>query len=202
MPKIAIITDSDASLPHDLAEKHNIRQVPITVHFGDQVFETGVDIDEAQMFARIDKEGVLPTTAAPGPGKFAEAYKAAFDTGADQVICFTVSAEVSATYGAAVAAKGILPDKSITVVDTRSLSMGQGCGSFWGYQPNRTILWPGAWWHPWEYLQFAFAFLVRGRIDWAGICDRCYHGSPNYPDKQTGRAIFKVVPSSLMDHGP
>jgi DegV family protein with EDD domain len=126
MPKIAIVTDSDASLPHDLAEKHNIQQVPITVHFGDQVFETGVDIDEAQMFARIDKEGVLPTTAAPSPGKFAEAYKAAFDAGADQVICFTVSAEVSATYGAAVAAKDLMPDKNITVIDTRSLSMGQG----------------------------------------------------------------------------
>ena len=126
MSKIAIITDTDASLPHDLAAKYNIRQVPITIHFGDEVFESGIDINEAQMFARIDKDGVLPTTAAPSPGKFAEAYQAAFDEGADQVICFTVSAEVSATYGSAVAAKDLIPGKDITVVDTRSLSMGQG----------------------------------------------------------------------------
>lgn len=126
MTKIAIVTDSDASLPHDLAAKHNIQQVPITVHFGDEVFESGVDINEAQVFARIDKDGVLPTTAAPAPGKFAEAYKTAFDAGADQVICFTVSAEVSATYGSAVAAVDLMPDRDITVVDTRSLSMGQG----------------------------------------------------------------------------
>jgi DegV family protein with EDD domain len=126
MTKISIITDSDASLPHDLAAKYNIRQVPITVHFGDEVYETGVDIDEAQVFARIDKEGVLPTTAAPAPGKFAEAYQAAFDEGTDQVICFTVSAEISATYAAALAGKDLLPDKDITVIDTRSLSIGQG----------------------------------------------------------------------------
>ena len=126
MSKIAIITDTDASLPHDLAAQYNIPQVPITVHFGDEVFESGVDINEAQVFARIDKEGVLPTTAAPAPGKFAAAYQAAFTAGADQVICFTVSADVSATYGSAIAAKDFLPDKDITVVDTRSLSMGQG----------------------------------------------------------------------------
>jgi DegV family protein with EDD domain len=102
--------------------------VPITVHFGEEVFETGVDIDEKMVFERIDREGVLPTTAAPSPGKFAEAYRAAFEEdGADAVICFTVSGEVSATYDAArVAAQDIMPDKDITVVDTLSLTMGQG----------------------------------------------------------------------------
>ena len=126
MSKIAIVTDTDASLPVYLAEKHNIRLVPITVHFGDEVFESGVDINEAQLFERIDKEGVLPTTAAPAPGKFVEAYQSAFDEGADQVICFTVSSEVSAIYNSALAAVELVPNQDITVVDTRSLSMGQG----------------------------------------------------------------------------
>jgi len=126
MSKIAIITDSDASLPHDLAAKYNIIQVPIAIQFGDEGFESGVDINEAQVFARIDKDGVLPTTAAPSPGKFAEAFQAAFDKGAEKVVCFNVSAKVSATYGSAVAAKELLPDKDIVVVDTNNLSMGQG----------------------------------------------------------------------------
>ena len=126
MAKIAIITDTDASLPVVLAEKHNIRQVPITIHFGEEVFESGVDINEAQVFNRIDKEGILPTTAAPTPGKFVEAYEDAFKDGADQVVCFTVSSEVSAIYNSALTAADILKGKDITVVDTRSLSMGQG----------------------------------------------------------------------------
>lgn len=126
MSKIAIITDTDASLPTAVSAKYGIQQVPITVHFGDAILETGVDIDDAMLFARIDREGRLPTTAAPAPGKFVSAYEAAFEMGADEVICFSVSSEVSATYTAAMTAAEMLPDFKITVVDTRSLSVGQG----------------------------------------------------------------------------
>ena len=126
MSSIAIITDTDSSLPADVAARHNIHQVPIIVQFGQEALETGVDIDDARLFARIDREGKLPTTAAPSPGKFAEAYRAAFDAGADEIVCFCVSSEVSATYGAAVAACDDLPERDITVIDSRTLTMGQG----------------------------------------------------------------------------
>ncbi|MCB9422206.1 MAG: DegV family protein [Ardenticatenaceae bacterium] len=126
MSSIAIITDTDASLPAVVAEKYGIRQVPINVLFGDEELETGVDIDDAQLFARINREGRLPTTSAPSPGQFAKAYQAAFANGADSIICFCVSGEVSATMGAAVNAKDLLPGRDIEVVDTRSLTMAQG----------------------------------------------------------------------------
>ncbi len=123
---IAIITDTDSSLPAEIAAKFNIPQVPITVHFGEEILESNVDITDAQVFERVDREGKLPTTAAPAPGKFAEAYQAAFDAGAEKIVCLCVSGEISATYASAVAAKDLLPERDITVVDTRSLSMAQG----------------------------------------------------------------------------
>jgi DegV family protein with EDD domain len=126
MSAIAIVTDTDASLPSDLAARYNIRQVPITVHFGDEVLETSVDIDDTELFARIDRDGVLPTTAAPSPGKFAQAYREAFDAGAESLICFCVSGEVSATYGAALTACDDFPGRDISVIDTRTLTMAQG----------------------------------------------------------------------------
>ena len=122
----AIVTDTDCSIPLDLAEQLNIRQVPISIHFGEETYQAVYDLGDAQLFSRIDREGQLPTTAAPSPGQFAETYQAAFDDGADAVVCLCVSGEVSATYTSAVAAREMEPERDITVVDTRSLSLGQG----------------------------------------------------------------------------
>lgn len=126
MPSIAIITDTDASLPADLAARYEIRQVPISVHFGEETLRTGADITDAGLFARIDREGRLPTTSAPSPGAFLEAYEAAFAEGADAVLCLCVSSAISATHQSATSARELLPDRSITVVDTQSISMVQG----------------------------------------------------------------------------
>jgi DegV family protein with EDD domain len=126
MPRTAVITDTDASLPVEIATRFGIRQVPINIHFGEETLATGIEIDDARLFARVDREGRLPTTSAPSPGQFAEAYDAAFEEGATQIVCFCVSSEVSATYNAAVVARDLYAGRDITVVDTRSLTMGQG----------------------------------------------------------------------------
>ncbi len=125
MSSIAILTDTDSSLPFDLAKQYQIRQVPINIHFGEETLRTEIDIDEEQLFERIDREGRIPTTSAPTPGQFVQAFEKAFADGADEAICFTVSGEVSGTYDAAVTAKEMLPDKTISIVDSRSLTLGQ-----------------------------------------------------------------------------
>ncbi|MBU0491845.1 MAG: DegV family protein [Chloroflexi bacterium] len=126
MTAIAIVTDTDASLPPDLAARHGIRQVAITVHFGDEVLQAVHDIDDAALFARVDRDGRLPTTSAPAPGQFVTAYQDAFDAGAEAIVCICVSGEVSATYGAAVIARDAFPNHDITVIDSRRLTMAQG----------------------------------------------------------------------------
>jgi DegV family protein with EDD domain len=126
MPNIAIITDTDSSLPPNVAARYGIRQVPINIHFGQETYRSGIDIDDASLFARIDREGVMPTPSAPSPGQFVEAYQDAFDAGADELVCICVSAAASATYAAAVQARELFPDRPITVVDSQSATMGEG----------------------------------------------------------------------------
>ena len=125
--KVAVVTDTDASLSLELAKQYGIRLVPITVQFGEESFDSEYEILDEEIFKRIDAEGSLPKTAAPSPGKWGEGFQAAFDDGADAVLCFTVSRNLSATYDAAVMAAEDLHDgKNITVIDSNSLSMAQG----------------------------------------------------------------------------
>jgi DegV family protein with EDD domain len=127
MSKVAVITDSDCSLPLSLTDSLGIRQVPITIQFGEEILRSGIDINDVELFQRVDREGKLPTTAAPSPGDFLAAYKAAFEEDkADEVLCFCVSGAISATYNAAKVAAEEMSDKKITVIDTETLSMGQG----------------------------------------------------------------------------
>lgn len=126
MRRTTVVTDTDASLPPDLAARYGIRQVPILVQFGQETYRTGVDISDSELFARVDREGQMPTTAAPAPGQFLEVFRTSFDEGAEAIVCLCVSSEVSGTYGAAMVARDTLPDRDITVVDSRSIAMGLG----------------------------------------------------------------------------
>jgi DegV family protein with EDD domain len=126
MSKTAIITDTDSALPFELAKQFDIQQVPILIQFGEESFRDVYEINNPEVFTRIDRQGKLPTTAAPSPGQFAEVFKTTFDSGADSILCFNISSQMSATYASARQAAELFPGKRIEVVDTCSLAMGQG----------------------------------------------------------------------------
>ncbi len=126
MPKIAVITDTDSSLPRELAEQYGIQQVPITVHFADKSYTCGLDIDDQLLFELVDRTNKLPTTSAPSPSAFSAAFESAFSRGAETIVCICVSSKVSSTYQSALSACENFPGRDIAVVDSLNLSMGQG----------------------------------------------------------------------------
>lgn len=126
MHKIAIITDTNASLPANLIARHGIYQVPILVQFGAETLLSQVEVDDAALFARVDKHGIYPTTSAPSPGQFVQVFESAFESGAQEAICFCTSSAVSATYNAALNACEMLPGKQIHVIDSQLMSLGLG----------------------------------------------------------------------------
>lgn len=125
--KIAIITDTDSSLPREMAVKHNILQVPISIHLDDSFSGTDHTISNKELFKKIDEVGKLPTTAAPNPGTFMEYFKKVFDQEkVGTLIYFSISSNMSATIKSAESAAREMKNHDIHVVDSNTLSMAQG----------------------------------------------------------------------------
>lgn len=72
---IRIVSDSASDLPEAIARKYNITLVPLTFSIGDQEFTDRTSLTTQEFWQRCSESPVLPQTAAPAPGKFAEAYK-------------------------------------------------------------------------------------------------------------------------------
>jgi len=125
MKNIAIITDTDSSLPVDLTAQYGIRQVPINVIIDSETYQTGVDLDDHLLFEILKQVRKYPTTSAPSPEAFAKAFRAAIRKGAQSIICICVSGKVSSSFDSAVLASQMF-QHDIVVVDSQNLSMGQG----------------------------------------------------------------------------
>jgi len=124
---VAIVTDSISDMPPELAARQRITVVPLTVSFGRESFRVNVDLSTDEFWERMTAPGApFPTTAAASPGDFVEVFNAAFEGGADAIVCINCSGELSATLKSAHVARGMLSDREIHVVDSRTASMGEG----------------------------------------------------------------------------
>jgi DegV family protein with EDD domain len=125
--RVAIVTDSASDLPPDVAAAAGITVVPLVVSFGAETFRPNVNLTTDEFWARMTApDAPFPTTAAASPGDFQQAYQAAFDAGADAVVCVTVSGDLSGTLKSATLGAQALPDREVHVVDGRSASAGHG----------------------------------------------------------------------------
>ncbi len=127
MGRIAVITDSTADLTPAQAADAGVRVVPLYVRFGDEEFQAGVDLSTEAFWERLLAPGApIPTTAAPTPGTFVEAFEACFAEGAEAVVCPVIGSKISGTFGSATVAADSLPGREIHVIDTGSTSMSTG----------------------------------------------------------------------------
>lgn len=127
MSVVKVVTDSACDLTDELAAAAGIDVVPLTIRFGGEELLDRRDVAPDEFWRRCAAAPTLPETAAPPPGAFRAAFERAADEGATAVACLTISSGVSATYQAALAGAETLAGRlPVEVVDTRSVTMGQG----------------------------------------------------------------------------
>ena len=120
---IKIVTDSTAYLPDEMIREHDIRVVPLYVHFGTEAFKEGVELSNEEFYQRLKDAPELPTTSQPSAGEFHSVFEPLVAAG-HEVIVLTISSKISGTWNSAMAAKDMLPDAPISVVDSLSTSVG------------------------------------------------------------------------------
>jgi DegV family protein with EDD domain len=124
---IRIVTDSSCDLTDDQAESLGIDIVPLKIRFGDEEFVDREELSTEDFYKKLQASDLLPETAAPAPGAFEAVFRRAADDGAEGVLCVNLSSELSATMQSAqAAAKSLVGDVDVRVVDSKSITAGLG----------------------------------------------------------------------------
>jgi DegV family protein with EDD domain len=123
--KIALITDSTCDIPRELVNQYQIQVVPLTIIWGDEQFQDGVNLEADDFYERLVSDPVLPTTSQPTPQEMVSAYQKAQAAGAEEILIITISSAMSGTFTSASKATELM-DIPVHVLDSRVNSMGLG----------------------------------------------------------------------------
>jgi DegV family protein with EDD domain len=123
--RIAVVTDSTADLPRDLAEKHGIYVMPQTLIMGRRTWRDGVDIQPAAFYELLRSSPDFPSTSQATAGEFEDLFREA-SQGVEGIVAVLVSGSLSGTINSAQVAVANLPGVPIEIVDSRAASMQEG----------------------------------------------------------------------------
>jgi DegV family protein with EDD domain len=123
---VALVTDSTAMLPPEVALARGIRVVPLQVVVGATSYHEGRDVEATPtLVAQALREWSPVSTSRPTPATFLEAYEAAAAEGAEEVLSLHLSAQMSGTFESARLAARQAP-VPVRTLDTRQLGMATG----------------------------------------------------------------------------
>lgn len=123
---ICLVTDSTCDLPEQIVSQHAITVIPLAINVGEQSFLDGVDLPRREFYAQLPKFNPHPTTAAPGPEVFKQAYERLAGEGAQAILSIHISETLSATVNSARIAAQQFTRIPVTVLDSSQLSLGVG----------------------------------------------------------------------------
>jgi DegV family protein with EDD domain len=125
MTPVKVVTDSSSDIPPEVVRELGITVIPLYIRFGQEVYRDGVDIGADQFYDKLAHSRTLPKSSTPSPGDFAKIYnQLAAET--DSILSIHLSPRYSGALNAATLAREYAPGCTVTVVDSKSVSMGCG----------------------------------------------------------------------------
>ncbi len=116
---IRIVTDSTASICQKEANELGIDVVPLYVLIADKTYKDRIDFTDDEFYELLEKH--QPTTSQPNPVDFLTVYNKYPN---DEIICITLSKELSGTFQSASIAKDMSDNKRIAIINSENVSLG------------------------------------------------------------------------------
>ena len=125
MSKVAIVTDSTATIPQKLLEQYDIHVLPQVLIWGEQTLMDGVDIQPAEFYKRLQTDPIHPKTSQVTPAAFKQSYGDLLERDYE-ILAILVSRKLSGTMDSANQALEFYPGAPIEIVDSQSVAMALG----------------------------------------------------------------------------
>ncbi|SER13459.1 DegV family protein [Piscibacillus halophilus] len=121
-----LMVDGGADLPKEVIERFNVKIVPLNIHFKDEEYKAGEDLDINTFYKKLSETDELPKTSASSPNDFYKAFK---EIDPDvPILMLALTKNLSATYQNAELGKEMLldeePERKIEIINTKTASCG------------------------------------------------------------------------------
>ena len=120
-----VVIDSCGELTEGMKKSGNFVTASLTLQVDEYMIVDDESFDQADFLAKVAASPECPKSSCPSP----EAYRKAFDCGADHAFAVTLSSELSGSYNSAMLGKNLYqeehPEAKVYVFNSRSASVGE-----------------------------------------------------------------------------
>lgn len=120
-----VVIDSCGELTEEMKRSGNFVTASLSLLVDEYTIVDDETFDQADFLAKVAASPNSPKSSCPSP----EAYREAYDCGADHVYAVTLSAELSGSYNSAMLGRNLYleehPDAEVYVFNSRSASIGE-----------------------------------------------------------------------------
>lgn len=124
MGKIRIYADNACDLDEDLLQEYDIKLFYMPVTVKGQTYRDRLTISPPEFYKLLEAPNVIPTTAQITPGEFQDEFEKVMKESDDDIIYIAFSSGLSGTYQSACIARDAVDPDRITVIDSKSASVG------------------------------------------------------------------------------
>lgn len=125
MSRIAIVTDSTATIPAELIKNYPVFVAPLQVIWDEKCYLDGIDIKPGEFYERLGHSASMPSTSQVTPASFMTLYEDLIRKDY-QIISIHISQKLSGTLDSATNAKQQFPGARIELFDSTTTAMSMG----------------------------------------------------------------------------